>query len=108
MATSNEKKPLITFLVYAHFDLKSEDASKQSAIYADLEKAGLQRTHENIAGKKDTLPKGAAMGMFSGQNPSDVCAFVRNSAMVVLAKHQVKTQLFVVTGENCAWVSVNT
>ena len=108
MATSNETKPVLTFLVYAHFDLKSEDASKLTALYADLEKAGFHRTHDNSAGKKDTLPKGAAMGMFTGHNPSDVCAFARNSAMVVLVKHQVKTQLFVVTGENCAWVSVNT
>lgn len=108
MATSNETKPLITFLVYAHFELKNEDVSKQAAIYEDLQKAGLHRTHDNISGKKDTLPKGATMGRFTGQNPSDVCAFVRNSAMVVLAKHKVKTQLFVVTGENCAWVSVNT
>ena len=108
MATSNEKKPLLTFLVYTQFDLKNEDASKQAEIYADLAKAGLHRTHDNISGKKDTLPKGSTMGMFTGQNPSDVCGFVRNSAMVVLAKHKVKTQLFVVTGENCAWVSVNT
>ena len=108
MATSNETKPLLNFLVYVHFELKSEDASKQTDLYADLEKAGLTRTHQNSTGKKDTLLKGAAMGMFSGHNPSDVCAFARNSAMVVLAKHQIKTQLFVVTGENCAWVSVNT
>ncbi len=108
MATSNETKPLITFLVHTQFELKNEDVSKAADIYADLEKAGLHRTHQNAAGKKDTLPKGATMGMFTGYNPSDVCAFVRNSAMVVLAKHKVKTQLFVVTGENCAWVSVNT
>ena len=108
MATSNETKPLITFLVYAHFELKNEEASKQAEIYADMEKAGLHRAHQNSAGKKDTLPKGATMGMFTGYNAADVCAFVRNSAMVVLAKHKVKTQLFVVAGEKCAWVSVNT
>ena len=108
MATSNETKPLITFLVYTHFELKNEDVSKAADINADLEKAGLHRTHQNAAGKKDTLPKGATMGMFTGYNSSDVCAFVRNSAMVVLAKHKVKTQLFVVAGEKCAWVSVNT
>ena len=108
MATSNETTPLITFLVYAHFELKNEDASKQTEIYADMAKAGLHRAHQNSAGKKDTLPKGSTMGMFTGYNAADVCAFARNSAMVVLAKHKVKTQLFVVTGENCAWVSINT
>ena len=108
MATSNDAQALLTFLVHAHFEVKAEDASKLAAIYADLETAGFHRAHQNSAGKKDTLPKGSAMGMFTGHNAGDVCAFARNSAMVVLAKHKVKTQLFVVAGEKCAWVSVNT
>jgi homospermidine synthase len=102
MAEQNPE--LISYLVQVHFVLKAWDENKYEAVYTDMAKAGLHRQHTNGSGLKDTLPKGVAMGLFTGYNAGDVTAFVRNAVLVVLANLKLQADVSIIAGERAAWV----
>lgn len=105
---TQQAQELITYLVHVQFVLRAWDEGKYETVYADMVKAGLHRSHQNAAGRADTLPKGAVMGVFTGYNAGDVCAFVRNSVMAVLLNLKLKADVSVIAGEKSAWVVLQT
>ncbi len=99
-----EQDDLISFLVQVRLQLPAAQEKHAETLYVELERAGLYRKHRNGAGDMDTLPAGVVMGVFTGYNSVDVCAFVRNAVILVLQNLKLKAEISIIAGEKAAWV----
>lgn len=98
----------MSFLVFCTFDLKSASSQDYQNAYADLEKLGLKKVHENTSGRNDVIPTTSAMGFFDGKNASAVCTDVRGRVQAAFQARRFKAELFLVSGGDWAWIAATT
>ena len=98
----------MSYLVFCTFDLKNASASDYQTAYADMEKVGLKRVHKGSNGKDSVIPTTSTMGLFDGASASSVCEGVRDKVQAAFTARRFKSELFLVTGGDWAWVAATT
>lgn len=98
----------MSYLVFVTFDLKGASGQDYQNAYADLEKIGLKKVHKNTKGGNDVIPTTAAMGFFDGSSASKVCEDLRDKVRAAFTARKFKSEIFVVTGGDWAWVASTT
>ena len=98
----------MSYLVFCTFDLKNATGQDYQNAYADLEKIGLKKVQKNQKGNDAVIPTTAAMGFFNGQSASDVCTDVRDKVKRAFTARKFKSEIFLVTGGDWAWVAGTT
>lgn len=96
------------YLVFCTFDLKNATAKDYQNAYADLDAIGLKRVHKTSGGAESVVPTTSAMGFFDGSDPAKVCEAIRDRVRAAFKARGLKSELFIVTGENWAWVASTT
>lgn len=95
----------MSYLVFCTFDLKGASSQDYQSAYNDLENIGLKKVHKQTNGGDAVIPTTAAMGFFNGNTAGEVVVSVRNSIQKAFMARRLKSELFLVAGENWAWVS---
>lgn len=98
----------MSYLVFVTFDLKNASGQDYQNAYADLEKLGLKKIHKNTKGGNDVIPTTAAMGFFDGTGATKVCEDLRDRIRAVFSARDFKSEIFLVTGGDWAWVAATT
>lgn len=98
----------MSYLVFVTFDLKNASAQDYQHAYADVKALGLEKIHKNTSGGNDVIPTTAAMGFFDGKDAGAVCTDIRDRVKKAFQARRFKSELFVVTGGDWAWVAATT
>ena len=98
----------MSYLVFCTFDLKGASGQDYQNAYADLAKIGLSKVHKNSQGGEAVIPTTAAMGFFDGTSASGVVVDVRNAVQAAFKARRFKSELFLVSGGDWAWVAGTT
>lgn len=94
----------MSYLVFVTFDLKNASSQNYQDAYSDLEKLGLKKVHKN-GEATSVIPTTAAMGFFDGESASKVCEALRERIRAAFVARQFKSEIFLVTGGDWAWVA---
>ncbi len=98
----------MSYLVFVTFDLKNASSEDYKNAYADLDKLGLKRVHKNGRGGNDVIPTTAVMGFFDGTGASKVCEDIRDRVLAAFDARKFKSEIFLVSGGDWAWVASTT
>jgi hypothetical protein len=93
----------MSYLVFCTFDLKNATSSDYANAYEDLSEIGLEKVH-----KSTVIPTTSAMGEVAGSSAAAVRDGVRNQVKAAFAARWLKSEIFVVVGENWAWGAMKT
>ena len=94
----------MSYLVFVTFDLKNASSQNYQDAYSDLDKLGLKRVQKS-GEVTSVIPTTAAMGFFDGESASKVCAALRDRVRSAFVARKLKSEIFVVTGGDWAWVA---
>lgn len=94
----------MSYLVFVTFDLKNASSQNYKDAYADLDKLGLKRVHKN-GEITSVIPTTAAMGFFEGTSAAKVCEALRDKVRAAFVARKFKSEIFMVTGGDWAWVA---
>jgi hypothetical protein len=97
----------MSYLVFCTFDLKNASSTDYQTAYDELSKLGLDRVHSSN-GNNVVIPTTSTMGFFNGQNASDVCTDVRTNVQAAFKARRFKSEIFIITGGDWAWVPTTT
>jgi hypothetical protein len=98
------KEEKMSYLVFCTFDLKNANVEYYQNAYADLERIDLKKVATSSQGNNVVIPTTAAIGTFNGANASAVCTDIRNRVQSAFKARGFKSEVFVVTGGDWAWV----
>ncbi len=94
----------MSYLVFVTFDLKNASSQSYQDAYSDLDKLGLKKVQKN-GEVTSVIPTTAAMGFFDGESASKVCEALRDKVRSAFVARKLKSEIFVVTGGDWAWVA---
>ncbi|MDI1340869.1 hypothetical protein [Polaromonas sp.] len=98
----------MSYLVFCTFDLKNASTQDYQDAYEDLASLGLQKIVTRSQGAKVVIPTTAAMGTFTGSDAATVCTDIRDQVQGAFEARGLKSELFLVTGGDWAWVPGST
>lgn len=98
---------MANFLVFCTFDLKNASRQDYDNAYADLQALGLVRVHKGKS-KDVVIPTTSVMGTYTGDGAAAVAQYVRDAVQAAFKARGLKSEVFVVAGENGSWASGTT
>jgi hypothetical protein len=99
----------MSYGVLCTFDLKGASSSDYQNAYADLEKLGLHRAHDNSSGGKTVIPTTTVLGSYNGASSTAIRDDVRAKIKVAFTARGFSSEIFVVVGgTDWTWGAITT
>lgn len=98
---------MANFLVFCTFDLKNASRQDYENAYADLQALKLFRVHKGTPSDA-VIPTTSAMGNYTGVDAAAVAQHVREAVRAAFKARGLRSEVFVVAGENGSWASGTT
>ena len=97
----------MSYGVLCTFDLKGASSTDYQNAYADLEKLGLYKAHDNNSGGKTVIPTTTVLGPYDGASAATIRDEVRKKVKAAFVARGFSSEIFVVVGgTDWTWGSI--